>query len=41
MLEQQVLILDGLSHISSGLSQTLQQFVSEGGFLIFPAEKVT
>ena len=40
LLEQQVLILDGLSYISSGLSQTLQQFVSEGGsLLIFPAEK--
>ena len=40
ILEQQVLILDGLSYISSGLSQTLQQFVSEGGsLLIFPAEK--
>lgn len=40
LLEQQVLILDGLSYISSGLSQTLQQFVSEGGSLvIFPAEK--
>ena len=40
LLEQQMLILDGLSYISSGLSQTLQQFVAEGGsLLIFPNEK--
>ena len=40
LLEQQLLILDGLTQISSGLTQTLQQFVTEGGsLLIFPAEK--
>ena len=40
LLEQQLLILDGLTHISSGLTQTLQQFVAEGGsLLIFPAKK--
>ena len=40
LLRQQVLILDGLSYISSGLSQTLQQFVTDGGYLIiFPSEK--
>ena len=40
LLNQQLLILDGLTHISSGLSQTLEQFVGEGGsLLIFPAEK--
>ncbi len=40
LLKQQLLILDGLTHISSGLSKTLQQFVIEGGsLLIFPAKK--
>ena len=40
LLEQQLLILDGLSYISSGLLQTLQQFVTEGGsLLIFAPEK--
>ena len=34
------MILDGLTYIASGLSQTLQQFVAEGGsLLIFPSEK--
>ena len=40
LFEQQLLILDGLTYIASGLSQTLQQFVAEGGsLLIFPSEK--
>lgn len=40
LLRQQLLILDDLTLISSGLSQTLQKFVSEGGsVLIFPGEK--
>lgn len=40
LFAQDLIILDELKHVSSGLSQTLQHFVSEGGsLLIFPSEE--
>lgn len=40
LFTQDLIILDELKYISSGLSQTLQHFVSEGGsLLIFPHEE--